>query len=103
MPEKARIGDKCSGLCYDPSHAPNIPYATDGTITGPGAPSVTTEGSIVATEGDTVTSSCGHTGTIDPTGSTVNAEGKPVARKGDSFSGTYIGTIQEGAATVTAG
>lgn len=61
------------------------------------------EGKYIARDGDVATASCGHTGTINSSLSSVVVEGQPIARKDDSFSGTYSGTITGGASKTFAG
>ena len=75
-----------------------------GPITGPGAPSVKANGSIVSVLGDAVAShgSGPHAAaTIITASGTVSAEGKAVARVGDLASCGH--TITGGATNVNAG
>ncbi len=86
--------------------------ATFGTcsIDGPQAGKILTscsktkaEGKLISRVGDIVIANCGHLGIINLGSSTIIVENKNVARKGDTFIGTYTGIIIEGAPTVIAG
>jgi len=79
-----------------------------GTCTGHGSP-IPMQGKIIATasivycddlqvalEGDIVLGDCGHTGVCIASTNILEAEGKRVVRLGDSFVGTFYGTIVTG-------
>jgi uncharacterized Zn-binding protein involved in type VI secretion len=87
----ARIGDTTHGTCT--AHV--IPRTVDGTITT-GAEKAIAGGKPIARVGDTVTSSCGHTGIINKGATKATCNGKPIARMNDTFSGDYTGTITSG-------
>ena len=96
MPKIARLNYATTGIC-------RVHGSRPGTITAVNAIKTEVEGILVACTGDTVTASCGHIGIIDPAAPTTNAEGKQVARLGDSFSGIYTGTITGSASNSVAG
>lgn len=89
----ARIGDRTFGYCS--SHDGNFL----GTVIG-GSSDVKANSQGIARLGDTVLSDCGHTGTINSANASVNVNGIKAARNGDSFTGTYSGTITEGSTDV---
>jgi uncharacterized Zn-binding protein involved in type VI secretion len=92
----ARVGDTCSGYC-DSHHS-----SQTGTVTT-GSGDVNANGAGIAFQGSIVTAGCGHTGVVQATSTTVTANGKAVARIGDTFTGTFHGTITGGSSNVKAG
>lgn len=88
---------RTTGVCTHSSHL--TPITIGGSITG-SCSSVYADDLLIARAGDTVTSDCGHTGTIDDPGTKYVVEDANVARIGDSFSGTYSGTIISPTSTV---
>ena len=96
MRRMARVGDSWSGVCFNPEHAPNIPFPVGGSIiTGDGMSIA--DGRPIARIGDTVKSTCGHTGTIvTGSGCSVFQNDRPGARVGDSTSGDLVGQITTG-------
>lgn len=90
MTNFARITDRTTGICYHPSHPE--PISIGGKITG-SASKTFIENLLAARVGDEVTSDCGHKGKIIVASGNILAEGKRVARKGDPFTGDYVGTI----------
>jgi uncharacterized Zn-binding protein involved in type VI secretion len=91
----ARMGDACIGICT----AHKKPLPVNGVIVS-GSPTVNIGGVGAARIGDTVISSCGHTGLIVSSSPTISGGAMPLARMGDSFQGVYSGTIISGAPTV---
>lgn len=84
----ARLNDITTGVCA-------IDGPQKGKITTASG-NVNANDKKVARLGDTVTADCGHTGTINSASGTVSStqeKGLSAARLGDSFSGTYSGTI----------
>ena len=100
MPGICRIGDIGYGLCTVPDSDHNV----TGIIVA-GAGRSLTEKSNIARLDDMIISDCGHSTSYINSGSgTVFVEGSPVARIGDTFSGsTWDGTLISGAGTVLAG
>lgn len=92
----ARIGDRCHGVCYHPSH--DSPPTVGGTIVS-GSPDVT-QGLSVARLGDMALTDCGHIGYIVSADETVSVNGLPVARLGDRISDVYEATIVSASTTV---
>ena len=93
----ARLGDTTYGYCS--SHNGNY----FGTITGGTSANIFGNGVRIALNGATVTSSCGHTGIIQASSSTVIGNSLGVARTNDPFFGTYSGTITGGSSDIFAG
>ena len=96
----ARIGDTTHGTCT--GHQTSI--TVDGVIiTGVSAGDVFGNGILIATIGCTVQASCGHTGIINSGSPTVTSgDGMSIARIGDTFTGTYYGTITSGSPDIFA-
>lgn len=91
MPAVARVG---------------VDTVNGGVITGPGAPSVLTNGSATSVLGDAVAPHAPFTpphltATIVTASGTVNAEGKGVVRQGDSASCGH--TVDSGSSDTNAG
>jgi uncharacterized Zn-binding protein involved in type VI secretion len=95
MAKVCRLGDMGSGTCT----AHETPISVNGYVTTCSG-NVNAEGAGVATVGDTVTATCGHTGTLITGASRTNANGRAISRVGDSFSGSFSGTMVTGALTV---
>lgn len=96
----SRIGDATYGTCtYD------TPHAAAGHILGAGASQVFAEGLPIARISDIVITDDGHgyTGTIIDGCVLTNAEGLLAARIGSYFTGSYYGSVIEGAANVYGG
>lgn len=91
----ARLTDTGSGYCS--SHRRNV----TGVITTCSSSVVTDGGLGIATTGDIVTASCGHTGVIQGTLNNIMTNNKATAKIGDSFTGIFTGTITTGSNTVT--
>lgn len=95
----SRIGDIGIGTCSAHSSTKSV------TVTiQTGAPTVTVEGSPVATMVSIGISSCGHASAVVTTSTTVRAEGSGVHRLGDTGvlpGGSY--TMIGSSATVSAG
>lgn len=96
MAAVARQYDKTSGVCY----AHNPPISIGGEITGC-SPTTHADGIPVGRVTDTVTANCGHTGNISSGASTTFADNLAVARTGDPFTGTYVGTITDSCSPTT--
>lgn len=93
----ARKDDTTFGTCSFPGHGPQpgiIFTACSKTKAG---------GKLIARFGDTVKAACGHTGTIDKSSASVITEGKGTARKTDTFTGIYSGSITGGLSSVKVG
>jgi uncharacterized Zn-binding protein involved in type VI secretion len=88
--EIARLDDLTTGYCS------SCEETRSGKVSS-SAQHVFCEGKEVARDGDEVTATCGHKGTIVASTKTVAAEKTLIARKTDSFTGTYSGTIIQGA------
>lgn len=98
MADILKTGDSGSGTCY--SH--DDPVAVTGTITtGQAGFTVTPVGELIATDGATVSLTCGHTGTLVASVSDMVADGVPVGKQGDAWTN---GTgITDGTITITSG
>ena len=77
----ATVGDTFEGNC---SQCDDSPHVT-GTITT--GEFVCINGKNVAVDGSVCVASCGHSGTLVATATTLKINGKPVGRLGDSVSG----------------
>lgn len=91
MTQVARMNDIGSGICT--GHESPIPMT--GVIIA-SASKVLCDGLPVALQGDIVQGNCGHTGTLTASTAVLEVEGKRAVRVGDSFSGTFSGTIVSG-------
>lgn len=92
----ARLGDLTTGYCS--THTPGG-HTTTGIVIG-ASQNITVEGCIQARLGDIVLADCGSIGVICSGSGKVFMNGLPAARIGDSFTGTYSGTIINGASKV---
>lgn len=91
----ARTGDPTIGVCT--GHSP--PITVSGTVLA--KQSLTSAfGLPIARVSDLVIASCGHTGIIVSGSPTVFVGGLPAARMTDRFTGTYTGTILNGASNI---
>ena len=77
----ATVGDTFEGYCHDHKHTEFI----TGTITT--GEFVCINGKQIAVDGSVCVASCGHSGTLVATATTLKINGKPVGRLGDSVSG----------------
>lgn len=97
MPAAAFISSICTGVCT--GHP--TPINVSGVIvTGAGTKLI--EGNAAARVGDLVLASCGHYGVI-ASGQNMEVEGVEQSAVGDTFSGTFSGTISSGSATENIG
>jgi len=86
-----QVGDSGSGVCT--SH--KSPKSVVGTITT-GIDGADKDGILLAKEGSVVNLTCGHTGTLIASESSMNVSGDILAKLGDSWgpgSGATTGTI----------
>lgn len=103
MLDVLKVGDSGSGVC----HSHESPVGVTGTIvTGQDGFMVTPIGELLATDGQVVSLTCGHTGTLVATVSDITADGIPVGRSGDAWingTGVTTGTITNTSGGVTEG
>jgi uncharacterized Zn-binding protein involved in type VI secretion len=91
MSQIARQGDIGVGTCKchkNPISMSGIVMATTSIVFCDGIP--------VARQGDIVLGNCGHTGIIVSSSGVTTAQGKAIARVGDTFVGCFTGVIVSG-------
>lgn len=86
-------GSFCVGICSHPSHT--VPVPKTGAVFCV-RPKFIVYGSHLAQVGDTVYSSCGHTGKIMDGSPTIKHNNEIFAKVGSSFSGDFSGYIISG-------
>lgn len=87
----ARMGDTCVGTCY--AHQTPIPMS--GIIQA-GSSHVFCDNLLVAVDGDIVIGGCGHVGILSASSAVLEVEGRRAIRIGDTFSGSFVGTVVAG-------